>query len=135
MKNELTVQDWGRLIGQKVQTPDGIKKISEVRNSTIMCELENHFARRCYKRNYCKPILRTLGQMTEEEKIVFADINGVNNSEHLNVRIFDDRVWFNNSRNKERSVTSIYTVDWLTQEGFDIRGWIDAGLAIKDGSE
>jgi len=22
-------------------------------------------------------------------------------------------------------------MDWLTQKGFDIRGWIDAGLAIR----
>ncbi len=142
MTRQLTPQEWGMMLGQRVvvgrsihyivgvviDCDDIFLKIEREVNSTeflFMCTPED-----------VSLALRTLDQMTEAEKEEF-------------IRTFIEKDWNPDSNNLReikfyrnwiellwsRSSTTIgyYAeyFDWLTQRGFDIRGWIEQGFAIK----
>jgi len=121
---KLTAQDWGKIIGCKcgfTTTRNGGGKVHSGKivgvntfgeSTQIILELE-------MTRNRCehnvdslmttlKPILRTFDQMTEEEE-----------TEHWGL-------WANDDCDH---------VDYLDSIHIDQRGWIKAGLAIKEGKE
>jgi len=137
MKTKLTPQDWGMLIGQKVEyhacNLEQISTLVAVKESTdgdsILTMYNGDFF--IVGDHFCKPILRTIDQMTVEdaEEIVekFDLPKSINddacqyNKEYVLSLIEDE---FTNE-----DLPNLY--DHLTQKGLDLRGWIELGLAIK----
>ena len=130
----LTAQDWGRLIGQKAMYKGAIFEIKHLLDhecgTLFIGDGHGHVSAKL-----CKPILRRVEDMTDEEKDEFVYSEGYK-SPTLNFWIEDnsDIIWFNvYHRDVEHFISqtcSINDYDWLESKGFDIRGWIDAGLAI-----
>jgi len=131
MKTKLTAQDWGMMIGKEVcyeeeTGSNPIFTLTGVVEKDEMIDLWGY--RSIYADHVCKPILRALDQMTNEEvdslQFKFIHIGSVSNS---NKNIVDNNfvsLLSNTSRKLD-------LVDWLTQKGFDIRNFIEQDLAIK----
>lgn len=139
MNKQLTPQQWGMMIGQKVSITRGtaslVKIIKCVRSdfietSSVNSEIQDGTFQ-WYPVEYCKPILQTLDQMTEEEMIEFKSMLPAE-MHNANIK-FDETDGFLVSSNTDHDYLSysIDHVDWLTRKGFDIRNWIEDGLAIK----
>ena len=94
----LTAQDWGLMIGQEIFYNNDILLLKgiEINGEDFSLIVSGNIMNVKITENKCKckPILRTLDQVAEDEK---------------------------------------RDIDWLTRKGFDVRGWIDAGLAVKKG--
>jgi hypothetical protein len=115
MMNKLTAQDWGRLIGCKViwSEPDtGIEytgTLQGVRAYSNCSMLDVGGVDYAVNANDCQPILRTSsrtsGQMTDVEIEKYLKLC-----------------------QKDR-------VDYLDSIYVDQRGWIETGLAVKEGEE
>jgi len=133
MKKELTTQDWGMMIGREVQCGEEMGSNSVFSLAGIYEKLNGDLILTSQKDGHygafiCKPILRTLDQMTEEE---------MNQSlKFFNIEKFDTSIF------KNENDSFVFELEWgadrdvdvsdcLTQKGFDIRNWIDSGLAIK----
>lgn len=121
MKTKLTTQDWALCIGHKLIIDGGDSYIiEEVGRGHLHLKGLNNMK---VVPTFCKPILRTLDQMTEEEKNEFekecVKISSLNESYYIT--FYGDIIYY-----------SVHQIDWLTRKGFDIRGWIEAGLAIKE---
>lgn len=77
MSNQLTAQQWGLCIGQKIRNIEGLWPdsilygVREKINKEIVLCAENNIR---YIGKYSKPILRTLDQMTEKEKEEFSNL-------------------------------------------------------------
>ena len=63
----------------------------------------------------CKPYLRTMSSMTEEEKMEYITITNYNKD----------------SNNKPYRELTIKAIDWLNAHHFDYRGLIEKGFAIE----
>lgn len=121
MKKELTVQDWGMMIGRKVMHvhEDGETYIDVLVGliERYDCSIElNLFDCDYVNSRECKPILKRLENISEEDS-----------------QLLDEQFGFLKTTKDNGGVDIIGQVklfDWLTQKGYDIRGWIDAGLAI-----
>ena len=123
MKDKLTVhkldaKSWGRLIGQDVKEltsgkvyylsgvgTDEILTIAEINGHSVENHVDVHM-------DDCKPILRRLEDMTEEDDAKFKRKFGTNL--------------------KYMCGFIAIHYDWFDENGYDIleRRWIDAGLAI-----
>lgn len=117
MKKELTLHDWALMVGKKVYI-DYLKKeflLLGVKKYGAFFQLIITHSEEFGKTNArdCKPILRTIAQITKEE---------ANEIEKIFNYSFDG---------DEDLCCTVEWIDWMTQHGLDIRGWIDAGLAIK----
>ena len=87
----------------------------------------------------CKPYLRTMSSMTEEEATKVAELHGFKdilsisvNQDYISVEIDDGvagseihTIWFN------EIVSSIEVLDFLNTHQFDYRGLIPMGLALE----
>lgn len=118
--NKLTAQQWGRIIGCRCTLSNAESSFDGVKFEAVGLCLR---AERLYNENgnefpmeECKPILRTFDQMTEEEK------------EKHNLLVFTSNIQYEIG-------DSAYIVDYLDSIHVDQRGWIEAGLAIKEGEE
>lgn len=109
----LTVQDWGRMSGNKAMYK---QEVFEVKN-LLVHECGVLFIGDGYeqvKADECKPILRMIEDMTEYEQGVYCSLYG---QEQRNTELLID-------------VSHVKAIDYLDSIGIDIRGWIDKGLAI-----
>jgi hypothetical protein len=132
MKNKkLTAQQWGLMIEQKVFIPQEkynteILKLVGVASCSDGCLLWlfNTGIGHLFNDNaeYYIPILRGLDQMTEEEKIEAAELF------NFTIRSGDFDEFMYSFWDYAGDADG---VDWLTLKGFDARGWIEQGLAIK----
>lgn len=108
---KLKIQDWALCLGRNVEGEHRISKLISVdyeeNEFIVFGEFLGSYI--SYKLHEGKPILRTVEQMTEEEKEVYEEIEA-------GLGVFTDL---------------IEKFDYLTRIGIDIRGWIDKGLAIK----
>jgi len=142
MKSKLTIQDWGMMVGQEVEFK--VAKYTKIFTLTNLWNdrLDNSgvilfgsdTADDPVDAPYCKPILRTLTQMTfkDFDKITEKFKVGISlelikdeTNDYILKQIEDE---FSNEE-------VIHLYDHLTAEGFDIRGWIENGLAIKGENE
>ena len=141
-KKKLTPFDWCLMIGQKAVCKylrkKSVEEIVGVSNGCITIETEKNWTRWEHPFSTSKPILRTLNQITEEEEEIFKDLTGCGGVKNLEIkynRMCDCVVFkFDSQYHKERqqrTVISLFVLDWLTQQGFDIRGYIKDGLAIQ----
>jgi len=106
---KLTIQDWGMLIGGQVSTPVGEGVLLDVDyGSTLMVRDSKTKKDDYWNINNCKPILRTI-RLTLEERNTKGDF----------LREYSGHIY------------KALETKWLIQHGFDIFGWIDAGLAVK----
>ena len=111
MKDKLTAQDWGRLIGKNIMCDDEIHRLTGVKvwenkkGFSLLIECETCFLYNGQPET-CKPILRRLEDMTQRETEKYFMLTMIN------------------------TITSIESVDYLDEIGVDQRNWIDAGLAI-----
>lgn len=139
MNKELSLQQWGMMIGRKARIDETIINIDGIRVSdyqelAIIDEVGWEWLTSDYE---IKPILRNLDQMTEEEKEEFFKfIKDVDYNEVSEIKFNPYSIEFiwnvsNELYFKEIRYFSVEMQDWFTQKGFDIRNWIDAGLAIK----
>lgn len=87
---------------------EGDYRDGKMQGLTICDDGKNHFVRRYM----CKPYLRPMSSMTEEEKKEYA----------LFYRAFSCSLY-------ERE--SVERIDWLNAHHFDYRGLIEKGLALK----
>lgn len=130
---KLTIQDWGLMIDKKVLLDNKIVRVMGVildLNDEINIKIDDdpftYYRRPQY--NQIKPILRTIDQMTEEDKEEFGIIhNETGTISEVSVDFFS--YWIKETYLQYRM--SLEGVDFLTRKGYDIRGWIDQGLAIK----
>lgn len=130
MEKELNMFDWSMMINQKISCSDDsgerrgvLKRIEETQTGKIVLMIKytemNPGAFYYANENICKPILRTLDQITEEE--------------HKHYDSCKDRVSM--AGHLISPAEDYQVIDWLTQKGFDVRCWIEQGLAIKEGEE
>jgi len=135
MKKKITIHDWGMMIGQEVESVYGstfkIVGLGAGIDGEFTLFGEDGFFEIAED---CKPILRTLNQMTSDEmnesldffKVKKFDISsfedGFNDFAFV-TEFIDELQW---GADKDIDV-----YDYLTHKGFDIRNWIDSGLAIK----
>ena len=103
----LTARDWGKLLGCKF-TDGYMAWTMNYCTGGYIYPVEQGDGR--FRAEVCKPILRTFDQMTEEEWVIYCDLDK-----------------FGDALNKSK------TVDYLDSIHVDQRGWIDQGLAIKEG--
>ena len=136
----LTVRDWGKLIGKKVVKCFGTDN-QEIFTLLAVGYLDSYYLQHGdvdigYPSNeipdFCKPILRRIEDMTEEEKGEFE-------KEFINGKLLTIGNFSYEEGNPITMIKHFYHFeiahyDWLDERGFDIRGWIDQGLAI-DGKE
>lgn len=132
MSNQLTAQQWGMCIGQKAVANDGVSGIIEgYRCGYVFLKYTQFNRGRFYKTSEIKPILRTDDQMTEKEKAEFSSL--FLNKKRLSLFFIGENYiacYILVDDNDEYPCNTLMT-DWLTAKGFDIRGWIEQGLAIK----
>ena len=134
MKIKLTAQDWALHIGKKILCDGCEYKLLGVSFSGL--NVIDKYSKYDVKFDNCKPILRTLDQMTEDEKQEYVDLFGGVKPNHF---------YYDGTRNGvvicvigccdyfgQFYVASTIILDWLTQKGFDIRNWIEQGLAVKE---
>ncbi len=128
---ELDLFSWGLMIGQKIKYNDGDFNITFIleggRNEFGGLELFDSILEQ-FTACFCKPILRTLDQMTDEEKKELIGWDWILSEKY---RFTNSGYYHTTNKIKHFHNFSIEEIDWLTQKGFDIRGFIDAGLAIK----
>lgn len=148
MKKELTIQDWGLMIGQKVRVNYCKWYNREFPHDTTLNGLHPGFKNEVVLHvnsadhpigSDCKPILRELEQITDEEKKEFIKLKNWSTNEKIDsfqlrnyslsglsvvtVRCKGDFL--------DHHVSSVGAYLWFIKKGIDIFGWIDAGLAIK----
>jgi len=121
---ELTIQDWGMMIGKKVQFIEytgekGIGFLTGItkdihRTPSLWIDYDYEF-----DLDSCKPIMRTVDQMTEKE---FQEFNKI--AKFKDTRRFYCLSFFNLKDSPEK-------IKWLIQNGFDVFNWINQNLAIK----
>lgn len=79
---------------------------------------------------HCKPYLRPLSSMTEEEKSEFINCAGYEVEESVNGRHYEyylkDFVG-----TQEEPIANVDAIDWLNSHHFDYRGLIEKGLALE----
>ena len=134
MSNQLTAQQWGLCIGQKAVANDGVSGVVEgYRYGYILLKYTEFNAGRFYKTSEIKPILRTLDQITYEEKLELMSVVSKNAGKVLALKTSDSHNFSSNPADYDDLFTyaHVAAIDWLTAKGFDIRGWIEQGLAIK----
>jgi hypothetical protein len=143
MKKELTVQDWGRMIGQKILFKLYEEVVFKLR-SPYFDKLGNLMLEKSkgneFNSNFCKPILRRLKDITEKEIEEFKKefLNNYDNYNRIVGTVFNKTYFRIVFIDKSGSLPIdddcwsyfIEHFDWLESKGFDIRDWIDAGLAI-----
>ena len=128
---KLNIQDWSKMMGQKCiiyQTDRQGSKCNTIGDVAVVDlnrigvghEFPNYYITfHCI--NDCKPVLRRVEDMTKEEKEELMRISNSKTRSECECCIQHD--------------TSILFIDtsisdWLESKGFDIRGWIDEGLAV-----
>lgn len=112
MKEKLTSRDWGLMIGQGVAIFGDLEDVGVITGSDI-----NHFEINQITYNYSdnhRPILRDISQMTGEESEKAGQI--------INILTPETAVYVNHCA---------AVVDYFDLIGVDIRGWINADLAVK----
>ena len=122
----LTARDWGRLLGCKVERQ--LSSGSEVDGQrwrgygTLSVDLLSQITRAIDRGQEVplKPVLRTFDQMTEEERVYFLSEFG---------SVYDDDI----PSYRIRKANNVKEIDYLDSIHVDQRGWIDQGLAIKEG--
>jgi len=137
MKTKLTAQDWGLMIGQQVICEDIMFVLDSVHCQYGDLELGDGSDNR-FDAVFCKPILRELDQMTDGEKKEYGKKFLANYTDLLCISYDDDGLMqedclFDDSYPGNFPIREPEKFDWLTQKGFDVRGWVDAGLAVKKG--
>lgn len=79
---------------------------------------------------YCKPYLRPMSSMTEEEKNEFISYANYDVEESVNGRHYEyylkDFVG-----TPETPICNRYAIDWILEHHFDYRGLIEKGLALE----
>jgi hypothetical protein len=133
----LPIQDWGKMIGQKAKSNNGIIFTVDKIDLWSVVPIYSYDYDQDFSIEDCKPILRRLEDMTYHDKNDFCndfDING----DIYNIRVFKDHIIYDYgdpecykwSGSDAVLEFRIKHYDWLDSKGYDIRGWIDAGLAI-----
>lgn len=134
--SNLTAQEWGLYIGQKVICDNKKFVIKGIKELNHIC-LYDEFGI-AVKSEDCKPILRSLDQMTDEEKNLLSSL--IEKDRHL----FDCVVIVGNIISCKydfglcgvaHEPATIKIIDWLTQKGFAIRNEFERGIAIKEESK
>lgn len=122
--SELKSKEWGLYKGQKIAVSINAVFFDDVKPDTfIMKGFDEGLILKCEERimeiesKYCKPILRGLNQMTEEEKNEFECL------------VSETAKYIYVQGNK---ITNPLITDWLTQKGFAIRQEFERGVAIKE---
>jgi len=124
---KLDARSWGRMIGQKIKTTNGIFKLIGINTNGEYDELVTNNVNSCRQFHYagdCKPILRDIDDMTHEEKNEFCKHFEL---ERNNISGFTQFGFLDNGFNVYYRV---WHLDWLESKGMDIRGWIDEELAV-----
>ena len=115
MSRCLTIQDWALCVGRNFIYWFGDIGVINYKN---ISNLEHASA---------KPILKTLDQMTQEDKEEFQK-----KFKHYQ-EIYFHKEGYSECKSGCHGWKD-YTLemyDFLTRKGYDVRGWIDQGLAIK----
>lgn len=120
--------NWGLYIGQRVVRNGEVFELIGVSDKVLY--IKDFCDEYGVTLRSCKPILRSLNQITDEEKIEFGELflDGAC-LEHITVEnyfvtLFIYPYSYNDS--------DIRMIDWLTAKGFSIRGEFENGLAIKE---
>jgi len=129
---KLSVHDWGRMIGGDcyimndewdgcICTVESIEKASD--NSCFIGFLPKFESRNrllcTIHSDYCKPILRSIEDMTEEEFEKYHKILD---------ELTEDQLDFLSG--KKPTYSEVKIIDYLDSIGIDQRGWIEQGLAV-----
>lgn len=134
----LTVRDWGRMIGGRVETPCKTVPIDMILGISTCNTYEPTNRLECcegvYDMEDCKPVLRTFDQMTEEEKREFEKMFCV---DECLIKFYrqpsGDLCYEYIAPEPHNMVCGQSSIQWLRDRWFDTDGWIEAGLAIKEG--
>ena len=111
--------------GVKIETPKGIGNLGTIKLTIFYHELGVNI--KATERDYfpldeCKPYLRPMSSMTEEEKVEYYNtMDKETQRNYPNSCDFSESVYYSNT---------IKTFDWLNAHHFDYRGLIEKGLAI-----
>ena len=113
------------MYGVKIETPKGIGNLGTIKLTIFYHELGVNI--KATERDYfpldeCKPYLRPMSSMTEEEKVEYYNtMDKETQRNYPNSCDFSESVYYSNT---------IKTFDWLNAHHFDYRGLIKKGLAI-----
>ena len=104
MDKQLTAQDFALILGRPIMTPDGKRRLKEVKISGHQLVTQDTETNRkgLYYVEECQPIVKMMYQITVEDVQKRRSIGG----------------------SPEQRVI------WALRNGYDILGWIDDGLAI-----
>jgi len=132
----LSIQDWGFMLGQEIHVDTDITDFKEgvlvAINSSNHCELSVLFKieERLFTAKFltedCKPILRTIDQITRKEIDILIEKFGYSYGYNIDeINLFLDDLC--------SADYVLYTriVFWFIQQGIDQLGYIDKGWAIK----
>ena len=136
----LTAQQWSLCIGQKATAEfhswflSTMKPYTGIITGVYTDEMQVLHIVLDYKIHggslNTKPILRTLDQITEDEKKEFAKKFILIPASNLNLE--KDHMTFESfGMMNHCGFYYLDQYDWMAAKGFDIRGWIKQGLAIK----
>ena len=141
MKKELSAQDWGLMIGRELHSKENGCDILEGVTINAHKQIMLHCKNGLYNTEFieCKPFLRTLDQMTEDEKREYKESFYHTEATLLQLSYDSDGLiqedcLFYSTHPGHFPIREPQKFDWLTRKGFDIRGWIEAGLAVKKDS-
>jgi len=122
---ELSIFDWQLMIGQRVECGHWAGVLIGVLRDDLYISFVGHVHITSVEN--CKPVLKTLGQMTNEEKEKFKDDFKESLIKPPKSLFIDEYGDFCIDEEEATAKESL----WFIREGFDILGWIDKGLAIK----
>lgn len=123
--------NWGLYIGQKVccqKKQDVILGLTTTTSNQVLLHCQNNI----YNTSFldCQPILRSLDQMTDDEKEEFSKV--FLDDEYLEHITVDNYFVTLNVSPYSYTDSNIRVIDWLTEKGFAIRGEFERGVAVKE---
>jgi hypothetical protein len=139
--SKLTAFEWGLYIGNAVEHQGGfmfiLHGIDIFLDHIELLSYNVLMNKQKYEESDCKPILRSLDQMTDEERayitskyfygyefyVQYVFLDEMNN---LAVRLSDDSKYY---------MCHVDFIDWLTEKGFAIRNEFERGVAVEDESK
>lgn len=133
----LTAREWGMMIGQKIEFRDAehveVFTLNNVWDGLAL-DLFGAEDSEPFAAEDCKPVPRAIEQITKEEKEELEEMYGGDFKIELykyGYKFIDEE---NDPFGDEEPVSfGVDDIDWLTGRGFDIRDWIDHGLAVRKG--
>ena len=98
--------------GDEPETLDTVFNFVSIEHGGIQCNCDDIGPEDIHKLTECKPYLRSMSSMTEDERIEYLECCDLDSDDSLTAPYY-------------------HGIDWLNEHHFDYRGLIEKGLAIE----